>query len=181
MTRFFFALIGIIGFVAQAIAEDMTMPNTIPPKLTGATAAEGPGGVVFLHLITTRTVQEERVRVVTRDGEKVEEKYSVQKPVFESRSVQAGSENVAVFNREGKEVEPKQLLALLKNPTPVAITEDGKLDAFYRPMFREDVLVIALPGFSSEPLGRPAGVPLAPGRAVRIQRVMPAPAAPPAK
>jgi hypothetical protein len=175
MTGLLILVIALGGFAAQSVAEEMSLPSKIAPRITVASAAEAPAGTVFLHLIVMRTVPEERIRKIVRDGKEVEENYTVHKPVFESHAPIVGNEKPIVFNRDGKEVEPKEVLQRLKNPTPVAITEDGKLDPFYKPMFREDVLVIAIPSGGDERLGAPLQ-PLQAMPAAPMRRIMPTPA-----
>jgi hypothetical protein len=137
-------------------AEEMSMPSTIAPRITGASAAES-NGSIFLHMITTRMAPVTRKQVVMRDGEKVEEAVTSYQPIFESKAVELAGE-IKAFTRDGKELESKAVLERLKNPTPIAITEDGKLDPFYKALFRDDIVVVSLPIVANLPATAPVPV-----------------------
>jgi hypothetical protein len=142
--------------ISQINAEEFSMPTSVAPRVTGASAAES-NGSVFIHMIVTRMVAVKHQQVVVRDGENVEETVTTYKPMFDSKAIELKGE-VKVFTRDGKEIERKEVLDRLKNPIPVAISENGKLEAFYRAMFSDDIVVISMPFAEIMPMTIPAGV-----------------------
>jgi hypothetical protein len=159
------SLIVVLLFASRLDADELSMPSSIAPSVQGASAAET-NGAVFVHLISTRIVPMQQARQFLRDGEKVEEKYTVNNPVFESKAIALGKD-IKAFTRDGKELESESVLERLKNPTPVVITPDGKLDPFYKPLFRDDVVVLMPVGIVA-PVVMPAGIaaPMAPAGVV---------------
>lgn len=127
----------------QAADEPPLMPTTPPPKVAIAKATDNAGRVV-IALTTQRMVKQSRVRVVEVNGKKVEEEYEADLPVYETQAIETDG-SAKVFDRNGVVVDPRTLPLLLKNDTPVLLTPDGKLDRFFRQLYRDEILVIAWP------------------------------------
>lgn len=143
MTRFAFACLVLCACGSQSFGqrpENIANRPGVAPKVVEATATEN-GGRVTLLMSVTKIVPVE------------EGNSTVYKPVFETRVTEVTGD-IKAFNREGKEIEPKELLALLKKPTAIAVTQDGKLNDVFKAMFRDDVAVVAMPGMLSDSPGQ---------------------------
>jgi len=139
----------IAAFIALTLAVDVLaaedspgLPDAAPPRIITAVALAQPGPVQ-LDLVIPVFVPENRVRVVERDGKKIEEEYAIMKAVYETRVVTA-DDGARVFDRTGKPVQTDALPALLKKKTAVLLSATSKLDPFYLPLLRDDVLIVVL-------------------------------------
>jgi hypothetical protein len=144
----------------QAADEPPLLPTTSPPKVAVAKATDAAGRVMIV-LTTQRMVKESRVRVFVVNGKNVEEEYEAERPVYETREIEMDG-STKVNDRNGVVVDPRTLPLLLKKDTPVLLTPDGKLDRFYRQLYRDEILVLAW----QEPKEAPVLLQAAPAPAI---------------
>ena len=125
----------------QAADDAAPLPTTPPPQVAIATATDN-AGRVLIALTTQRMVKESRVRVVVVNGKNVEEEYEAERPIYETQEIETDG-SAKVYDRNGVVVDQRTLPVLLKKDTPVLLTSDGKLDRFYRKLYRDEILVLA--------------------------------------
>ena len=179
--------------VGQVNAQEATTTRPTKPPLVhlGQThlavlveSAEEPTVELTGHRLTaeqiertlpvTRMVQEERIRVVTKDGQEVEQKYTVQVPVRVSITERVsvavpGAEKVTripakllqAWDLDGEQVDTPALLKRLASPQHViVITEPVRekqvpIDPFYRSVLKKDLLFVYAPKVTIRPKARP--------------------------
>ena len=127
----------------QAADEAPLMPTTPPPKVAIAKATDNAGRVV---IALDYAANGEGVACARGRSERKESRRRVRGR--SSRIRNPGDRNgwhAKVFDRNGVVVDPRTLPLLLKNDTPVLLTPDGKLDRFFRQLYRDEILVIAWP------------------------------------
>jgi hypothetical protein len=155
MTRLLVFVTLLLLPVAGVAQETPTAPTGgCPPQVVVAKVMSG-GGNVKLVMTIPQTVYEEVVEKVQVEEngiiKEIERKTVRHRLVFTDRTHVVDGKKVAVLRKNGKEVAPGELPALLAKST-VAVWFCGKVDPYYTQVLRDDVLIIRTPEHQAEAL-----------------------------
>jgi len=122
--------------------EKINLPSGPPPKIVLAVIKDGKCEVQY-----TVTVASERVQTVTRvvnvDGKQVQVPQKVVVTIYRQQPCTMTLDHPRAVDRSGKEVDAKRLAELLKKPSVVLLSADGKpVDPFYLRTIREGTLTL---------------------------------------
>jgi hypothetical protein len=108
--------------------------------------ADRDGNLTALRTQTVYRTEERLVKAVV-DGKEVMYKQTVSVPESVSVSVRYALKGLKAFDLDGLPIDAGKLPKLLEKKTTVIISPDGQpLDGFYRQFFKEETLVLVLPG-----------------------------------
>lgn len=122
-------------------------PKGCPPVVVMAKAVSNGGKVELLLDVPHPYVEEHRKKVEVKEGnvtKEVDVVTIVQKSVMGRQTHVVDGNKVKVMRKNGSEVAPRDLLALLATST-AAVMFCGAADPFYLQVLRDDVLIIRLP------------------------------------
>jgi hypothetical protein len=146
------------------VEEDVKPPKGPQPLQVLAHVAED-GNIEITQVLTVYRA-ETRTRVVNVNGTPVSQQYTVTVPQAVPVTRRLLAKSVQVSTAGGKAVDPKDVPAKLKKPTPVLLSADGnKIDPFYLKIVKEGTLVLVMPGFTVGEV-RPPSLPQPPAPGV---------------
>jgi len=131
-------------------ARGQGQPKGPPPRVmvTDVDATGQP----FLRHVTQEVVPEERQVEVVVNGKAEVRKYVVHVPVLREVRVALDRAGVEVVGTDGKRIDPTDLPKLLRQPTPVLVSADGKkVDPFYLKIAREGTLIVVSAQLAAPP------------------------------
>lgn len=134
--------LAVVLCVASTVHAQLPIqPQTPAPSYSVAKTARD--GDLFISYTMKIDHIETRERIEEKDGKKVAVKYKVRVPVLYRKHHKRKLANLVITNAQGKELTEKEVLTLLKNPTIVLVSSDGKkVDPYYLKIVKPDTLVI---------------------------------------
>jgi len=125
--------------------EKITPPSGPPPQFVLAVFKDGKCEISYPVMVPV-THEETRTRLVTVDGKQVPVQEKVNVTTWKMQHATTTVERPRGFDARGKEVDAKRLADLLKKPTVVLLSGDGKpVDPFYLRTMKEGTLTIVIP------------------------------------
>jgi hypothetical protein len=136
--------VALAAVAAPAPEEEVKLPTGMQPVQIVARVSKD--GRIEITEMLMEYREEKRVRIAKVDGKEVAQEYTVSVVTARPRTRMLPEKGVTVYTAAGKEVDPKDLPAKLKNPTIAFMAWDGKKpDPFYLKPLKADVLVIVPP------------------------------------
>jgi hypothetical protein len=136
------------------VEEKINLPSGPPPQFVLAAIKDGKCNVTYPVLVPV-TREAVRTRIVNVDGRQVEVKEKYQVTSYTVEHVTVTLDRPRAVDRWGKEVDAKRLENLLKKPTVVLLSADGKpVDPFYFHAMKESTLALVMP-FAAKPAPLP--------------------------
>lgn len=152
-------LLTLLSFTLAAPAPEAVtdLAKSPPPLVMVATADKE--GRPYVRALTTRYVPTTRT-VETNDGGKTQKRLeTVVVPVTEEHRVYLDDKDAAVYDTDGKKIDPRDL-PKLTGEVAVLVSADGKeFPPLYRKLAREGTLIIVHPQLAFLRPGGPAKAP----------------------
>jgi hypothetical protein len=124
--------------------DEVRLPSSHPPRFATAKAVNK-DGIIEINLIVPTQLPERRIRVVERDGKKVEEVEAVIVVRIVRRTLIADGKQLAVMGKNGKKIDAMELPKLLARPTAVLLFVDGDaFDPYYLQIAHDQALAITV-------------------------------------
>lgn len=123
-----------------ANAEKLLVPTSPPPQYV---VAQVKGDNLQINRTVRKFVPSTRIRVVEKNGERKEVKYTAYVPVFRTIILRRPLKSLGLYNGRGEKLDVEDIKDGLKKPTVVLISADGKkVDPFYLKIVKSETFVI---------------------------------------
>ena len=146
MIRRFIGLIAVSMIPVVALAEsDPKSPTSPPPWVCLAKASDKDGKVQVQLSVTKMVPYWVSVMHETRGGGYVPKRHTYYKACVVSAVVLVDGKKVVASRKDGKAVDPKELLTLLSKEVKVLVFTEGKVDPYYLDVVGDQVLLVTIP------------------------------------